>query len=418
MNHRAKKHWGVFINNQSDKKYFINGLLTDTVFHGFETLASLKGALFSKIALNTFILEEERHDRKIITSSTPQTLRSMSSGEQKKALLGYLLKKDPDFLILDNPFDNLDIDSQKDLHNLLFTVSQRTSIVQLISRKEDKLPFISHSVQLEGRSIRKHDVTYTTSSQKIGTNGMFKKPIPRSSKVFDHNIDALIKFKDVTVHYGDKPIVHHINWEIKPNEFWQLMGKNGSGKTTLLSMITGENNKGYGQELYIFGKKKGSGESIWDIKKRIGYFTPSMTDRFSGYHTLEHMLISGLHDSVGLYVKPSKTEVRLAGEWLQLIDLLAIKDHYFHDLSMGQQRLVMVVRAMIKHPLLLILDEPTAGLDDKSATLFIALVNKIAQESDTAIVFVSHREEKGLKPVFIYKLEMTGKGSIGKVIKQ
>ncbi|WKX74833.1 ABC transporter ATP-binding protein [Zobellia laminariae] len=158
-------------------------------------------------------------------------------------------------------------------------------------------------------------------------------------------------------------------------------------------MITGENPKGYGQELYIFGRKKGTGESVWEIKKRIGYFTPSMTDKFTGYHSVSHMIISGFYDSVGLYINPTEAQLRLAKEWLTLIGLWDMKDALFHDLSMGQKRLIMCARAMIKHPPLLILDEPTAGLDDDSAALFVALVNKFATQSNTTVIFVSHRKE-------------------------
>ncbi len=195
-----------------------------------------------------------------------------------------------------------------------------------------------------------------------------------------------------------------------------MAGKNGSGKTTLLSMITGDNPKAYGQNIFLFGTRKGSGESVWDIKKNIGYFTPAMVDRFRGYHSLENMLISGLLDSIGLYIKPSQAQLRVAREWLALLDMEDKKDCYFHDLSLGQQRLIMCVRAMIKHPLLLILDEPTAGLDDASAALVVDLVNKMAAESQTTIVFVSHRKEPELKSHFVYQLELTPEGSVGKVM--
>ena len=128
------------------------------------------------------------------------------------------------------------------------------------------------------------------------------------------------------------------------------------------------------------------------------------------------MLISGLLDSIGLYIKPSQAQLRVAREWLALVNMEDKKDCYFHDLSLGQQRLIMCIRAMIKHPLLLILDEPTAGLDDASAALVVALVNKMAEESQTTIVFVSHRKEPELKSHFVYQLELTPEGSIGKVM--
>lgn len=179
-------------------------------------------------------------------------------------------------------------------------------------------------------------------------------------------------------------------------------------------MITGDNPKAYGQELFLFGRKKGSGESIWEIKKNIGYFTPAMVDRFRGYHSLENMLISGILDSIGLYVIPNEAQVRLAGQWLDLIGMGDSKDRYFHELNLGQQRLIMCVRAMIKHPLLLILDEPTAGLDDASASLIVELVNKMARESDCTVIFVSHRKEPGLDPQWVYELSMQEGGSTGR----
>ncbi len=242
----------------------------------------------------------------------------------------------------------------------------------------------------------------------------FHGRIPMALSAPEFSGDVLIELKKVNVAYEGKPILHQIDWVIKKGDFWELRGKNGSGKTTLLSMITGENPKGYGQELFIFGRKKGSGESVWDIKKNIGYFTPSMTDKFTGYHSVEHMVISGLTDSVGLYVQPTEAQVRLAGEWLQLIRMWHLKSALYHDLSMGQKRLLMCIRAMIKHPVLLILDEPTAGLDDESADLFVALVNKFSKESNTTIIFVSHRKEPGLRPQCVYELEMTPQGSLGR----
>ncbi|MEK6154625.1 ATP-binding cassette domain-containing protein [Flavobacteriaceae bacterium 3-367] len=411
-----RQHWAIFINNRSDKGFAVDLLMRGTDHDLFTDLQGQRGALFSKLELNRFMDEEERHDKKIITKGVAQSLKSMSSGEQKKALLKHLLKTQPDFLILDNPFDNLDTETQADLVKRLQTISEHTPLVQIVSRSHDLLPFITQFVELEGRSLRRVRTRNPFGAVSDKTNTSFTAPIPPPLVLFSFDGEALIAFKNVSVQYGGRPILRDINWQIGPGEFWQLIGKNGSGKTTLLSMITGENSKGYGQELYIFGQKKGSGESIWDIKKRIGYFTPAMTDKFTGYHSLEHMLISGLHDSVGLYVKPSEAELRLAKEWLQLIGLWELKDTYFHEMSMGNQRLLMTVRAMIKHPLLLILDEPTAGLDDTSAALFVALVNKIAKESSTAIVFVSHRKEKGLEPQFIYALTMHESGSIGKML--
>ncbi|MGI9552443.1 MAG: ATP-binding cassette domain-containing protein [Aurantibacter sp.] len=409
-----RKHWAIFIDNTSDKGHLIDLILNGHPPEGFIELNGRQGALFSKLALEKFIDEEERHDNKVITKDTVQDLRTMSSGERKKALLEHILKVCPDYIILDNPFDNLDIDSQAGLRQKLEHICNHISIVQLISRKTDVLPFIDTFLKLAGRDLIFPETdTQTPSSKTEPINGSIPPPLQK----IDFEGEALIQLEDVNVSYFERPILKNINWKIKKGDFWELKGKNGSGKTTILSMITGENPKGYGQELYIFGRKKGSGESVWDIKKRIGYFTPAMTDKFTGYHSVENMIISGFNDSIGLYVKPTEAQLRSANSWLGLIGMRQMKNKLFHNLTMGQKRLVMCVRAMIKHPILLILDEPTAGLDDESAELFVELVNKFARESETTIIFVSHRREPNLRPDSIYELEMSSQGSVGRVLE-
>ena len=223
----------------------------------------------------------------------------------------------------------------------------------------------------------------------------------------------MVQFTDVCVSYYNVPVVKNICWQINNGEFWQLAGPNGSGKSTLLSMIFGDNAKAYGQNLVLFGIRKGSGESVWDIKEKIGYFNSNITQQFDRIDSIEQMIISGFNDSIGLYLKPTDLQIKLAAQWLQLLNLHQVKHQPFRNFSMAQQRLILVARAMVKHPPLLILDEPTAGLDDESAILFTSLVNKIAAESTTAILYVSHRVENGLSPQFIFELMPGTDGSIG-----
>ncbi|MFH6602115.1 ATP-binding cassette domain-containing protein [Maribacter algicola] len=406
------KHWAIFTNNASKKNNFIASLLNGKVSSGFNELRNKKGSLFSKSVLEDYMRKEEQHGRKIITN-TAQNLKTMSSGERQKALLAHVLENKPDYLILDNPFDNLDIDTQIELKRKLQNMRHEISLVQLISRKSDLLPFVNTFFKLEINDLV--TVEKVSITKRLQEKKMFRNKIPPPLKPFDFGEKVLIELKNINVSYSERPILKNINWKIQKGDFWELRGKNGSGKTTILSMITGENPKGYGQELYIFGQKKGSGESVWDIKRRIGYFTPAMTDKFTGYHSVQNMVISGLTDSLGLYIRPTESQLRVAKDWLLLLGLWHLKDKLYHDLTIGQRRLIMCARAMIKHPVLLILDEPTAGLDDESAELFVALVNKFASESETAIVFVSHRQEPNLNPDFIYELKMGNEGSTGSV---
>ncbi len=409
-------HFSVQIDNRSQITNLLTHLFSDVKPKGFEVLNGLQGRLFSSSVIEKHIDQEERHGIKILNLNNQQSLKSMSSGEQKKMLLQHVLSTSPNFIVLVNPFDHLDVTTQAYLKQTLLSISKKIILVQLVSRIEDILPFTTVFFRLNSSDLIPYQNAAsfwkTNQKQPACASKIIPKPLKRN---FIKNT-TLVSFKKVSVRFDGKPVLQEITWQIQKGEFWHLLGPNGSGKSTLLAMITGDSHKGYGQNLTLFGNRKGSGESVWDIKKHIGYFTPAMTDTFKGYHSLQNMLISGFHDSIGLYVHPSDSEKIVAQQWLKLIHLQAKKDTYFHQLTVGEKRLLMVARAMIKHPPLLILDEPTTGLDDTNAKLFITLVNKIANETNTAILFVSHRQEIGLKPKFTYQLQMTPKGSIGKIV--
>lgn len=409
------KHYTVLIHNQSNTETLIKGILNNT-FKKFSSLNGQTKRVFSAMELERFIDQEERHGIKILTSNTTQPLKSMSSGERKKALLNYILTDHPECLILVNPFDNLDVKSRSELKNKLTQIAETTILIQVVSRLSDILPLTTDFFSYLQSKLQYHVNKGLFLKKYKNAQINFDVAIPKPLQPIHLERTELVKFEDVSVSFEGKPVLKNINWTINKGEFWQLIGPNGSGKSTLLHMITGDSHKGYGQNLTLLGIKKGSGESVWDIKKHIGYFTPSMTDKFRGYHTLENMLISGLYDSVGLYIKPSDIEKQIAGQWLDIIGLIKKKNSYFHELSLGEKRLLMVARAMIKHPTLLILDEPTSGLDDTNTNLFLTLVNKIANETDSAIIFVSHRYEAELRPTHMYTLIMDKKGSFGKTI--
>ncbi|MFC4219440.1 ATP-binding cassette domain-containing protein [Flagellimonas marina] len=407
------KNYAILTNNTSQTQEFVAKLLGNISIDELKLLQNKRGLLFSRSEIERFMDEEDRHDLKILTKDTPQSLKTMSSGEQKKALLNYLLNQEPDFLVLINPFDNLDVATQESLKEQLTEISKSRSLVHFTSRLGDILPVTTDFFKLNGNELEKYASPEAFWEANRHDDPQFKGTIPAPINPIKEESTELVNFTNISVSFNGRQVLKDINWSVKQGEFWQLIGPNGSGKTTMLSMITGDSHKGYGQDLTLFGQKKGSGESVWDLKQRIGYFTPSVTDKFRGYHSLENMIISGLHDSIGLYVLPTQAERRLAGQWLKLLGMHDKKDTHFRELTSGEKRLVMTARAMVKHPPLLILDEPTAGLDDKSAALFVALVNKIAKESDSAILFVSHRDEPKLNPQFIFELIPSENGSIG-----
>ncbi|HQF48844.1 MAG TPA: ATP-binding cassette domain-containing protein, partial [Flavobacterium alvei] len=325
--------------------------------------------------------------------------------------LKYCLNQNPDYIILDNPFDHLDQASRKTLADSLEELSESLGFIQLVNRTEDLLSFIENKAQITDDSfVTKPINTSTNPTEKTHTT-----QIPKPLHSYEGNNPVLVKMDGVSVSYNERPIVDSIFWTIQQGEFWQLIGPNGSGKSTILSMITGENPKGYGQELYLFGKKKGSGESIWDIKKNIGIFSTSMTQMFKRNHTLEQMILSGFFDSIGLYTQPTILQKQIANQWLEVIGMNALKNKSFLQLSLGQQRVILIVRAVIKHPPLIILDEPLEGLDDNNSVLVTDLINLLIQETNMTIIYVSHRMEPALKPKSVFELIPMETGSIGKI---
>lgn len=405
------EHTVIFTDNHSDKHAFSESLLQGNPPEALSGLRSLRGALFSNARIAEFIEEEARHNRSDLQPQPDRELRTYSSGERKKALLAYLLQQQPEFLILDDPFDNLDREYRESLSKKFEELAQSTLLIQLASRPSDVLPCMVHQAFLEGRNL----LGFPTYQPEAPTGARISGSIPPPPGPLPELPETLVEFRGVSVAYGGRTIVKDIDWRIRRGEFWELRGPNGSGKTTLISLVTGDNPKAYGQELYLFGTKKGSGESVWDIKEHIGYFTPAMADRFRGYHSVENMLISGLTDSVGLYQQPGDLQLSLAGKWVRLLGMERQRHTLFRDLTEGQQRLVFCARAMIKHPPLLILDEPTAALDEPSASLVVSLIRKMAAESRTAVVFVSHRTEPGLHPEKTYFLENRQGGSRGRI---
>ena len=412
-------HYAIFLSNGSDKNLLIEQILSKNLSGILVNFNKIEGVLFSKISVAALLEEEERHGFTEVTKSLNRSFKSMSSGEQKRIFLHYLLVQKFDFMILDNPFDNLDIATRESLKTMFCEASKKITFIQLVHRERDLLPFIESILTFENKHnfILQPDKQVFLQQYHASQKNHFTGEIPPPLRLYENVQHELIKFQNVKVNYNEKPILQDITWTIRKGEFWHLRGPNGSGKTTILSMVTGDNPKGYGQNLTLFGIKKGSGESIWTIKENIGYVTPSMVDLFSTRHTLAQMLISGFHDSIGLYIYPTDSQIDTANSWLKLIEMEEFTDKLFCLLSAGQQRMALVIRAMIKHPPLLILDEPIAGLDDFHSLLVVSLINKIADESNTAILYVSHQEEEGLFPKQIFELIPTENGAIGRILE-
>lgn len=415
---RSMQHIALFIDNSVDKDLLLSRFDREEFLLQFDLNKLSKTVLYSSVTVDKMLDEELKHDRFLIRSENNTALQHMSSGQQRKALLKYLIAQKPDLMILDDVYSNVDKESQAVILKTLTQLSDSVSFIQIFSRKRDLLPFVENVYVLNSDfSIDKEIISQSFLSTQIGSPLKNTRSIlPIGYNNHDLKFDLLIELNSVSVKYDERQILTDVNWEICVGQFWQLVGPNGSGKSTLVSMITGDNPKAYGQNMKLFGYQKGSGESIWDIKQHIGYFTPAMIRNFERDDSVENMIISGFNDSIGLYAQPTDLQKKIASKWLDMLGD-SFKNKSFRHLSVGQQRMVMVARALVKHPPLLILDEPTIELDEHNSRLFIEMVNAIAAESKIAIIYVSHRDEENLQPSHIFELVVTENGYTGLIRK-
>lgn len=401
------KHIAFYITSKDNKEQLQHHILSGDFF---KDITDKNVAVFSEKTLNKFISEEMRHGNFQISTKVNNSLYLSSEGERKQALLNYLISQAPDYLILDNVFGSLDQLAQATIKRTLQDLSKSISVIQITNRKSDILEFIEEIYEFKKGTFSKF---ISTENSDV----FFSYNLPPILHKEKHDYSSLIEFNKVSVSYGERAIIRDITWKVECGDFWKLSGPNGSGKSTMLSMIYGDNPKAYGQDIKLFDVPKGSGESIWDIKKKIGYFSSDMVRGFARHDSIGNMIVSGFHDSIGLYKMPTNIQIQIAHQWLKVLGMFDKRKKSFSSLSKGHQRMVLIARAMVKQPPLLILDEPTNGLDDHDARLFSELINKIASETDTAIIFVSHRRDEVLKPDFIFELFHSKYGSTGSVQK-
>jgi molybdate transport system ATP-binding protein len=201
-----------------------------------------------------------------------------------------------------------------------------------------------------------------------------------------------VKMVNTNISYGGKSILNNINWEVKTGECWNVAGHNGSGKSTLISLINGDNPQAFANEIYLFDKRKGSGESIWDIKQKTGFISPELHHYFDASASCFHIVASGLFDTIGLFRQLNPFQQTLTEAWMQCMQIDRFTNRLYNTLSDGEQRRVLLTRALVKNPPLLLLDEPCQGLDSAATEQFLDLINSICVSLKKTMIYVSHYE--------------------------
>lgn len=348
-------------------------------------------------------------------------IRYLSSGQCRRAMLASALFQRPRLLILDEPLESIDLATQGLIKQALADwMSPQTSTLLLCRRAQDILPSITHLALMEDlHLVAQGPISAMRAHPDFLRIMQQRSPLPKrlpspAAGVFTSRpaLDPqapLIELRDVRAAYNGKVVLDGVSWTMRRGQHVLIEGPNGCGKSTLLSLINGENHMAYGQQVYLFGRRRGSGETVWEVKSYFGVVSNEIHNRYvKGWRVLD-VVVSGFFDSIGLYDDSGASEQGAALEWLRAFGIDDLYRDYFHTLSFGQQRLVLLARAMVKHPSILILDEACVGLDDEYRELILGIIDMIAMCGETHIIFVSHSQ--GEAPSCINQtLSFTGQG--------
>ncbi len=326
----------------------------------------------------------------------------LSSGELRKLKLTETLLTQPRVLIMDNPFIGLDADTRQQLRDLLGSIAKegRLQIILILSKTDDIPPFITHVVEVDHMIVRpKKTLAEFEASRPTLPDHMLSQTmhdtivaLPYTHK--EYHTHEVARLNKVCIRYGKRTILKDLDWVVCNGERWALSGQNGAGKSTLLSLICADNPQSYACDITLFDMPRGTGESIWDIKRHIGYVSPEMHRAYQRDIPALRIVASGLKDSVGLYVKPTDEELEACRFWLDVFGLKDKENTTFLKLSSGEQRLVLLARAFVKDPELIILDEPLHGLDDRNRRLVKDVINAFVERHNKTLIMVTHYAEE------------------------
>ena len=321
---------------------------------------------------------------------------SLSSGEYRRYQLARFILRNPRLLIVENPYIGLDAANRKQVAQFFELMVKRTdiSLILISSRLEEDRNIFSHVVRMADGVPVKLPATkevFKSLEDMILAPRMFYE-LPKVGAIPFNN--EIISLRNVTVRYDSNVLLRNLTWTVRRGEKWALVGPNGSGKSTLLSLIYADNPQGYACDITLFGRRRGTGESIWDIKKNIGYCSPELYEAYRKPHPVRSILASGLYDTVGIHRRFSQEDYDKVEYWARLFEIEDLLRNDYQAISEGEQRMVLLARAFVKDPDLLILDEPFHGLDDYHRQMSKQIIQAYAERPGKTLIMVSHYEDE------------------------
>ena len=363
---------------------------------------------------NNYYLQK-RWNRQDIDDDTPTAgalldkfIITLSSGELRKFQLTRTLLSMPRVLVLDNPFIGLDASTRDSLSELLGSLAGSLGLLLiLVLPRPDAIPgFITHVIPVEGMEV----LPKVTKEEFLSnvSNDLSPRHFPVRDAILSFpgrdlstepfypkdQHPEIVRCSGITIRYGDRTILKDFDWTVHEGERWALTGENGSGKSTLLSLVCADNPQGYACDISLFGHKRGTGESIWEIKRHIGYVSPEMHRAYLKNIPALDIVASGLFDTVGLFMHPTEAQLDTCREWMLVFGIAALAGRPYLQLSSGEQRLCLLARAFVKDPELLILDEPMHGLDLRHSALVKDLIDAFMERAHKTLVMVTHYESE------------------------
>lgn len=324
--------------------------------------------------------------------------RQLSSGESRKLLILKAVTDGAGHLLIENPYDGLDAESCKEFDRIMQLLVERgVKLLVVLSSRSDIPDWCTHLAWIKDGRLAgcgpKEELLVKIDASSNG-NGWQEILQQRAESGEEATPSELIRLVNGQARYGKQTIFSGLDFTVNQHEHTLISGPNGAGKSTLLGLVTGDHPDCYTNELYLFGRRRGSGESIWQIKKEMGIVSPALHREHYVPGNSAQIVVSGFFDSIGLYRRPTERQRELARSWLEVIGLGALETTPFRSLGYGEQRLVLIARALIKIPKLLVLDEPTHGLDDANRAHLLDFLELVVDKRISTIIYVSHRRDE------------------------
>ena len=311
-----------------------------------------------------------------VAGQLPLSFIKLSNGQTRRARIARALLGKPELLILDGPFVGLDAAGRAALATMLARLVEGGLRLVLVCRPDEVPGWVTNTLQCGTR--RAGGVSPLI--RPDGIRGLTPPARPDAPPVVELN--------SVTVAHGGRAILRDVTWTVRAGERWAVLGPNGSGKTTLLSLLCGDHPQAYVADVRLFGRRRGTGESIWDVKRNVGLVSPELHLYFTQPVTADRAVATGFFDV--LTDRPTTPEQDAAVRGLMgRFGIGHLSGRPFRRLSTGEQRLVLFARAVVKRPPLVILDEPFQGLDADTVGRLRDWLDA-ALGPDQTLLFVSH----------------------------